>query len=99
MADLSMRSLPFALAASGRPRPGRRVRVVLTGAGGGRWTVPGAPGEPVDGPADAELRADVVDWCRRVADRLAPGDLPHEASGDLDLVRDLLAAAPAFAGL
>ena len=37
MANLSMRTLPFALLVSDRAHPGKVARVVLTGPGGGEW--------------------------------------------------------------
>lgn len=48
---------------------------------------------------DVMITADVVDFCRRVGDRLAPGELTCEIDGDATLAADLLAAAPAFATL
>ena len=100
MAELAMRSLPLALAVANRARPGATARIVLTGAGGGTWTVPCAPGvDPARAAPAVELRASVVDWCRRFADRLTEGELVYDATGDVDLARDLVAAAPAFAGL
>jgi uncharacterized protein (TIGR03083 family) len=99
MADLSMRGLPYSLAATGRSRPGESIKVVLTGPGGRTWNVPCAPGErPTDEPS-AVMTVDIVDWCRRFADRIEPDALETQVEGDRDLAADLVAAAPSFAGL
>jgi uncharacterized protein (TIGR03083 family) len=99
MADLAVATLPLALAARGYSYPGRTARVVLGGAGGGDWTIAcdgaGAPGST----PDVVLRAPVVEFCRRFADRLTVDEVPFEVDGDADLGRALLDAAPAFAGL
>jgi uncharacterized protein (TIGR03083 family) len=99
MADLSMRVLPFALAATDRQHPGEAVRVVLTGPGGREWDVPLAAGEPVVGEPATVMRADILDWCARFADRLDPGEFRVEVTGRRELVDDLVAAAPAFSSL
>jgi uncharacterized protein (TIGR03083 family) len=99
MAELAMRSLPLALAVRGSARPGLTARVVLEGAGGGEWTVACAPGESPSANADVVVRASVVDWCRRFADRLATDDIVVSVDGDPEIARELVAAANAFAGL
>jgi uncharacterized protein (TIGR03083 family) len=99
MAELAMKSLPLALALRGTARPGLTARLVLDGAGGGEWTIAGAPGESPSLHPDIVLRASVVDWCRRFADRIEPDALPISVDGDADVARDLVAAANAFAGL
>jgi len=99
MAELAMRSLPLALAVRGTARTGCTARLVLEGAGGGEWMVPCSPGEAPSANADVEVRASVVDWCRRFADRIEVEDLPVSIDGDAELARDLVAAANAFAGL
>ena len=45
------------------------------------------------------VRASVVDWCRRFADRVEPAEVAMEIDGDETLARDLVGAANAFAGL
>jgi uncharacterized protein (TIGR03083 family) len=99
MAELAMKSLPLALAVRGVAHPGRSVRFVLTGPGGGEWTIPCSPDEEAAKTPDAVVRTSVADWCRRFADRVGPDELALEVEGDDGLVRDLVAAAPAFAGL
>jgi uncharacterized protein (TIGR03083 family) len=99
MAELAVQTLPLALAARGYSYPGRTARVVMTGPGGGDWTIAcdtaGAAG-PVP---DVVLRVPVVEFCRRFADRLAVDDVPFDVDGDAALGRALVDAAPAFAGL
>ncbi len=51
------------------------ARLVLTGEGGGSWTVPCGPDEIVhlsDVPAlpDVTVTADVVEWCLMVGERV-----------------------------
>ncbi len=99
MAELAMRSMPLAMSVRGTAQPHRTARLVLTGAGGGEWTIACGPGEPTSGAADVVIRASVIDWCRRFADRLEPDELPMEVDGDADLARELVSAANAFAGL
>ena len=99
MAELAMKALPLALAARGSARPGHTARVVLEGPGGGEWTVACAPGETPALNPDVVVRASVVDWCRRFADRIEPDDVMARVDGDDGLARDLVAAANAFAGL
>lgn len=96
MANLAVGALPLGLLLAGIDDPGRTVRVVLTGDGGGEWLQPltlGAePGEP-----DATLEADVVDFCRLAAQRLAPAELARRVTGDGSVVRDVLVGAAVFA--
>jgi uncharacterized protein (TIGR03083 family) len=99
MAELAMQSLPLALAARGVARPGITVRMVLEGAGGGEWDMPAAPGETPSPNADVVVRASVVDWCLRFADRIAVDDFAFSVEGDAELARELVSAANAFAGL
>ena len=71
---------------------------MLTGPGGGDWTVAMGRGEAAIVP-DVTLTADAVDWCRVVGDRLAPDELMCVIEGDPELGDDLLAAGPALATL
>jgi uncharacterized protein (TIGR03083 family) len=99
MADLAVQTLPLALAARGFSYPGRTARVVLTGPGGGDWTITcDGQGTPAPVP-DVVLRVPVVEFCRRFADRLTVDEVPFVADGDTQLGRALVDAAPAFAGL
>ena len=99
MADLAMQTLPLALAARGFSYPGRTARVVLTGPGGGDWTIACDGGALTGSAPDVVLRVPVVEFCRRFADRLTVDEVPFAAEGDVDLARALVDAAPAFAGL
>ena len=101
MADLSMRYLPSALAVTGRARPAGSMKVVLTGPGGRSWDVPLTPGGAADGGAGPipVMTADIVAWCHRFSDRLAPEGLAIEVAGDPGVAEDAVLAAPAFAGL
>jgi hypothetical protein len=99
MAALSMRTLPAAMAATGRARPGRSARLVLTGDGGGSWLVALDPAEAAADEPDVTLTAGALDWCLLAAERLAPTDLDRTVDGDPGLADALVAAAPAFATL
>jgi uncharacterized protein (TIGR03083 family) len=91
-----MDALPAALTITGLARPGRTSRVVLTGLGGGTFerpmTMDGTAGTP-----DVVITADVVDFCRLAARRIAPDDLDATIEGDPALARLVLQAAGAFA--
>jgi uncharacterized protein (TIGR03083 family) len=99
MAELAIQTLPLALAAKGYDGSGRTARVVLTGPGGGDWTIACGADAPATTVPDVVLRAPVDEFCRRFADRIAVDAVPFEADGDVDLGRALVDAAPAFAGL
>jgi uncharacterized protein (TIGR03083 family) len=99
MAELAMQSLPLAMVVRRTPRPDRTARFVLSGPGGGEWTVPCGPTATPGAVADVVIHASVVDWCRRFSDRIQPADLRAEIDGDADLARELIDAANAFAGL
>jgi hypothetical protein len=99
MAELAVQTLPLALAARGFSYAGRTARVVLSGPGGGEWTIACGATEKAGAVPDVVLRMPVVDFCRRFADRLPVDDLSFDTEGDADFGRALVEAAPAFAGL
>jgi uncharacterized protein (TIGR03083 family) len=100
MADLSLRTMPTALLATGHARPGKVARVVLTGAGGGDWLVAMDGGEAAPrATPDVTLTAHVVEWCLVAGERLAADVLDRIVEGDPTLADDLLAASTAFATL
>lgn len=91
MSRLSVNGLPFLLQHTTPTVDMAPCRVVLTGPGGGTFDLGGG------GPSTALLVADVVDYCRVVARRLAPTDLPATVEGDHELIGALLSAASAIA--
>ena len=99
MAELAIQTLPLAMAAKGYEFPGRTARIVLSGAGGGDWTIAVTAPEAAGPIPHVVLRVPAVDLCRRFADRLAVDEVPYETEGDAELARALVDAAPAFAGL
>jgi uncharacterized protein (TIGR03083 family) len=99
MAELAVQTLPLALAARGYAFSGRTARVLMSGPGGGDWTIACDPAETAGAVPDVVLRVPVIEFCRRFADRLTVDDVPFEADGDAELGRALVDAAPAFAGL
>jgi uncharacterized protein (TIGR03083 family) len=99
MADLSMRVMPWALAATGRTHPGESMTVVLTGPGGRAYDLALAPGEePAIAPTTV-MTADIVEWCHRFSERVEADAFVRSVVGDERLATDLVAAAPAFASL
>ncbi len=88
--------LPFALAVRGTARPGRTVRIVFTGDGGGVFDQTMDVGSSVGVP-DAVVTADVLYFCRLAANRAMPTELAANVEGDGELVGLVLAAAGAFA--
>lgn len=101
MARASMGLMPLCLARRGTTRPGATAEIVLTGDGGGRFTIPLAPGEAIDRAAAPQVRitTSVFDWCVRVAERIEPDELDADIAGDVELGCELVAAASCFATL
>jgi uncharacterized protein (TIGR03083 family) len=99
MAELAVHTLPMALAATGYEFPGRTARIVMTGPGGGDWTIAATPGEAPAPVPHLVMQVPVVEFCRRFAERLTVDEVPCEIEGDAELARALVDAAPAFAGL
>jgi uncharacterized protein (TIGR03083 family) len=91
-----MNALPVALAVTGSAQPGRTARIVLTGLGGGSFERPMGM-DHVVGMPDVMITADVVDFCRLAARRIAPRDLDASIEGDATLADLVLVAASAFA--
>ena len=61
---------------------GDRLRIVLTGAGGGVW--------PASGDEVAEIVLDAVAFCRRVANRVSLDALDVDVTGDVAVANTLL---------
>lgn len=99
MAELSMQMLPACLDVRGTTRSSATARLILDGPGGGDWIVPLTPDGPTAAAPSVVLATGVVDWCLRVGDRLAPGELRVDIDGDVELGRELVAAASTFATL
>lgn len=66
-----------------------RIRIVLTGAGGGVW--------PAQGDEIAEIVVDSVAFCRRVANRMPMEDLVADVSGDGTIATETLTALAGLA--
>ena len=103
MVEFSVRSTPLALASTGRARDHGAALLHLTGAIDGEWTIPlvvddGGAARDGNVVTIATLTIDTVDWCKRFAARRDDG-VAHFGAGDETVVRDLVLAAPAFAGL
>lgn len=66
-----------------------RIRIVLTGAGGGVW--------PANGDEIAEVVVDSVAFCRRIANRMPMEDLVADVTGDEAVATDTLTALAGLA--
>jgi uncharacterized protein (TIGR03083 family) len=94
IADLAARLLPHAAECRRVARPGNVVRLVLSGDGGGIWTLPLA--EP-DLGTTVEMTIDVVEYCLLMGGRLEPRAVDVMIRGDVELGYDLLDAGPTLA--
>ncbi|TDD45379.1 maleylpyruvate isomerase family mycothiol-dependent enzyme [Nonomuraea terrae] len=72
------------------PRRDVSATMVLTGPGGGSWTVPLSPASD---HVAVVISADAVEFCRLLGNRWPPGSFPYAAEGDPALARDLIRAA------
>jgi uncharacterized protein (TIGR03083 family) len=101
IAALGVRSLPKAMAVMRSDRPGTVAQVVLDGPGGGEWTI-GLGGTARAAAPEREpsvrVRMDVLEFCFLAGGRRDPATVDAEVTGDMELGRELLVAAPAFAG-
>jgi uncharacterized protein (TIGR03083 family) len=99
MAKASMALVPACLAVRQTARPGESARIVLSGPGGGDFLVPLAVGEEPAAAPSVSVRTNVFEWCMRVGERIAPDDVTVEYEGDVELGREIIAAACTFATL
>lgn len=83
--------------AGGAGLPGRtRLRLVLTGPGGGTWDLEIGGGKGPE-PAEMSIVTDAVGFCRLAADRITPAQLGAQISGDRDQAAGVLAATATLA--
>ncbi|MEV0993509.1 maleylpyruvate isomerase family mycothiol-dependent enzyme [Nonomuraea sp. NPDC050202] len=87
IAEFGLVMLPHAMKG---PRRDVSATIVLTGPGGGSWTIPLSP---ASGHVGVLVSADAVDFCRLLANRWLPGCFPYAAEGDPALARELIRAA------
>ena len=87
IAEFGLAMLPKAVKG---PRRDVAATVVLTGAGGGTWTVPLSP---TPDRVAVLVSADAVHFCKLLANRWPPGSFPYAAEGDPGLARELMRAA------
>lgn len=96
MSDIAVGILPACVAAAGGA-PAAAARIVLTGPGGGDWTL-SFDGRNHDDVA-VTVTMDTVTYCRLVAERVTPNDCGAIVDGDLEFGRRILESASAFATL
>jgi len=89
VADLGVRTRPFAYTVRGRTMPDTAMRVELAGPDGAKWTW----GD--EATADV-VRGSALEFCRVVTQRRHPDDTSLEVRGDA--ARDWISIAQAFAG-
>ncbi|MGP3961635.1 hypothetical protein ACTWPT_37120 [Nonomuraea sp. 3N208] len=87
IAEFGLALLPRALKG---PRRDVSATIVLTGPGGGTWTIPLSP---TSDHVAVLISADAVGFCRLLANRWPPDSFPYAAEGDPALARDLIRAA------
>ena len=95
MTRLAVTLLPAGLSRADLSHPGCMARLVLTGGGGGTWSVPLGP--DATPPADVRVVMDAADFCRVIADRYDPARVGVLIVGRQSLADDLFAAAAALA--
>lgn len=94
IADFAARLLPHAAECRRVVRPGNVVRLVLSGNGGGIWSLP--LGEP-DLGVTVEMTMDVTEYCLLMGGRREPRAVDVMIRGDVELGYDLLDAGPTLA--
>ena len=96
MSYIAVGILPACVAAAGGA-PAAAARIVLTGPGGGDWTL-SFDGRNHDDVA-VTVTMDTVKYCRLVAERATPDGCGAIVDGDLEFGRRILESASAFATL
>jgi uncharacterized protein (TIGR03083 family) len=97
LSDLAAKLLPMAWRAAGHDHAAC-VQLVLSGPGGGEWTLElGGGGESA---VQLQITAAARDLCLLMGDRIDPLDFAYTVRGDdeaAEIAAQLIAAAPAFA--
>jgi uncharacterized protein (TIGR03083 family) len=94
IADFTARLLPPAAGYRHLAREGNVVRLVLTGPGGGTWTLPLTE---TDLGVTVEMTMNVLEFCLLMAARREPRAVDVMIRGDVELGYDLLDAGPTLA--
>lgn len=95
MTDLAVLLLPHAVTRTSAVAAPTDLHLVLTGDGGGTWDVPLGARDRASQSAELLLVVDAVDFCRLVANRVAPEALDLHVEGDG--VAGILSAAASLA--
>jgi uncharacterized protein (TIGR03083 family) len=93
MATESVSSLPLAALGLAAPPGPALAHIVLTGPGGGTWTLRVGGGSDLVAEPDVTLVTDVIDYCRVVSRRLDIDTLAMTTEGDTALAVKLLEAS------
>lgn len=96
MSTTSVQSLPLVLGFLGVTPEPTHVRIVLTGSGGGAFSL-ALGGATTEAPVGTTIVVDVVDYCRMAARRLERSAMHGQVHGDGRLAERLFDAAQALA--
>jgi hypothetical protein len=96
MTALAVRLLPGAARRCGL-LSAARLRLVLTGQGGGTWDVVLGDDDPAAEPSLLSIVADTIGFCRLAANRIRPAELGAHVTGSQDLAARVLAATATLA--
>jgi uncharacterized protein (TIGR03083 family) len=97
MTGLAVRLLPHGVARVTEDVPPADLHLVLTGPGGGTWDVALGDRPGAGGVAELGIVADAVDFCRLVANRVAPPELGAHLTGATGLASTVFTGAAALA--
>jgi len=81
MTDLAVQLLPHAVTRTSALSSATDLHLVLTGDGGGTWDLPLGAKDAADVASDLLLVVDAVDFCRLVANRVAPETIDVHVEG------------------
>jgi len=101
MSQVAANWAPLMLLTRGHDLTGSAIELHLTGIGGGVHFVNLGFGEldPATHAPAAVVTIDVLDYCRMIADRLAPSDVSYDATGNLDVAQCYISTLDALATL
>ena len=97
MSSALVGALPLGMALAGTTRPGRTVRIDLTGPGGGTSFMTALSPDEVAGVPDLTIETSALDLCRLASNRLPIDRLDAVVDGDRSLLEPVLVGATAFA--
>jgi uncharacterized protein (TIGR03083 family) len=97
LCQLAADATPLGMTVTGGAAPGKTLRLVLTGPGGGTFVRPMAYRDRASGDGDLLIVATAVDFCRLAGKMLDPADFIFDAEGAVELIDAVFAGASTFA--